>query len=112
MDNKLRELREDVRCKTLHSRGIDALIATDRFERLWDDSTSNQREEITLLVQFGFKSKAMAWVKAHPSLDLGERSINYLRERGKSLRIRNYSRLSKSELLTAIIKQEEHETHK
>jgi len=101
----LNELRDDVKCKTLHSRGIDALINTDKFERLWEDSTNEQREKVTLLIQFGYKSRVMEWVKNHGALDIGERSSTYLRERGKELRIKNYSRLSKSELISAIKKE-------
>ena len=103
----LRELREDIKCKTSHSRGIDMLINTDKFERLWEDSTPEQREKVTLLVQFGFKSRVIEWVKNHSCLDLGERSIQFLRERGKELRLKNYSRLSKAELISAIQKEQD-----
>ena len=106
MDAELKELREEIRCKTLHNRSMEALILTDKFERLWDDSTKEQKQAVTLFIQFGYKSKVLDWIKNHDSLDLGERSLAFLRERGKILRIKNYSRLPKHILINEINEKE------
>ena len=103
----LDDVRSELREKVLHHRSLGAIVDSDKFERLWEASDNTQRDVVTLYVQFGYKSKVLEWIKHHPSLDLGEHSLNYLRERGKILRIKNYSRLSKSELINTITKIEE-----
>lgn len=107
MSKPLTEVRDDLRQKTLHSRSLEAIIMTERFERLWMESTVSQRETVMAFIEFGFKSRVSEWMKNHPSLELGERPISYLKERGRLLGIRNYSRLQKAELISQIHKKEQ-----
>jgi hypothetical protein len=107
MDNELKDLCDSIHHKTLQHRSIETVITSTKFERLWEESTLKQREEVSLLIQFGYKSRISEWMKHHPSLDLGEHSLNYLKERGRILKIKNYCRLSKPELIAAITAREE-----
>jgi len=102
MEQLLKELIDSIHHKTLQHRSIEAIIISSKFERLWEESSREEKEKASLLIQFGYKSKLVEWIKHHPSLDLGEHSLNYLKERGKSLKIKNYCRLSKPELIAAI----------
>ena len=101
----LQDLQDDVRTKTLHHRSLIELITTDKFERLWEASSPEDRDKITALVEFGYRSKVREWVKNHESLELGERSIAFLRQQGRELSIKNYSRLTKSELIFEIMEK-------
>lgn len=104
---QLKELIESIHHKTLQHRSIETVITSTKFERLWEESTQKQKDEVGLLIQFGYKSKLVDWMKHHPSLDLGEHTLNYLKERGRILKIKNYCRLSKPELIAAITAREE-----
>jgi hypothetical protein len=45
------------------------------------------------------------WVHDHPHLELGEKSLERLRKMASDLEIKNYSRLSKHRLISAIGKE-------
>lgn len=107
MDSKLRSLCDDLHQKSKHHRSIEALISSLRFERLWDCSSPDEQEKVMLFIQFGYRSRVVEWLKSHPSLDLSERPIGYLRDLGQKRRITNYSRLSKSELVGEIKKEQQ-----
>ena len=107
MDKRLKEIVDDVHHRTLQQRSIQAIVKTPQFERLWEESTQEERDKVDLYIQFGYKSKVGEWIKNHSSLELGERSLKYLKDRAMFLFIKNYSRLSKAELISAIVQQEE-----
>ena len=99
---KLADLTKAVHENTLRARSVEAIIQSAKFERLWSESTDTQKQEAELAVWQGSKPKLVNWMKEHSSLELGERQMIYLRNRSKKLRIKNYSRLSKPELIRAI----------
>ena len=103
---KLRDLRKEVHDNTLRCRSIESIVQSARFERLWEESTDRQKEEAEFAVWKGSKPELMKWMKNHSSLELGERSLTYLKDRAKKLRVKNYSRLTKPELIGAINRKE------
>jgi len=106
MDNKLKELQDTITTKTLHHRSLSGIVCTAKFERLWEDSSERDRELVTELIYFGYMSKVKEWIRNHKSLEFGERSICWLREHARVLQIKNWSRLTKAELITEINKSE------
>ena len=106
MEN-LRMIRDSVHRRTLKNRSIEAIVESDRFERLWNESSDLQKKEAEQLIKDEAKLALILWLKNHPSLDLGERPLIYLRGQGRKLRVKNYSRLSKPELIREILLKEE-----
>ena len=98
----LRELKKAVHDNTLRSRSIEAIVHSDKFERLWNESTDTQKQQAELAVWRASKVDLVDWMKNHHSLELGERPLSYLKARAKKLRVKNYSRLSKPELIREI----------
>lgn len=103
---KLKELKHAVHDNTLRARSVEAIVQSAKFERLWDDSNKTDKYKAELAIWQGSKPKLIEWMKEHDSLELGERPVSYLKARAKKMRIRNYSRLSKPELIGAINKRE------
>jgi len=109
MEN-LTALRGRVHRRTLKNRSVEAIVESTRFERLWLESSEEQQKEVGKLVIDESKLALILWMQNHPSLDLGERPMTYLRNRGRGLRVKNYSRLSKPELIREIqIKEQDYE---
>ena len=107
--SKLKELRSVAHKRTLSARSIEAIVQSARFERLWDESTHIDKQNAEHIIWKGAKKELMAWMSNHASLDLGERPLVYLRARGRKLRVKNWSRLSKPELIGKIEGEERDE---
>lgn len=58
--------------------------------------------KLEALVRSENKEELKEWIKNHPSLDLGEMTINRLKVMAKELQVYNYSRKSRLELIRAI----------
>jgi len=98
----LREMKEAAHRNTLKCRSIESIVTSDKFERMWGESKKIQKMEAEHIIWKGNKGQLMKWMSDHPSLELGERSLIYLRARAKKIRVKNYSRLSKPELIREI----------
>ena len=102
----LLKLREEVHNRAMKSRTIENIILRPTFTRLWLDSNEKEKKEVVDIVERGDRKELNRWIREHPSLNLGERPFRNLREIGRKIGIKNYSRLSKTELIAAIIKKE------
>ena len=100
------KLKEEVHNRILKLRSIEGMLLSLRFDRLWTDSTPDDKAKVTELIENADKKGVQKWIRDHASIDLGEMSILKLREIGQRLRVPNYSRLDKPLLLSAIIKIE------
>ena len=103
----LKDLRERLHGRVLRLRSIDAWIHSDRLSDLWGQSTECQRQNLVDLIRREDAKGVIAWMNNHNKRELGEESVRFLRTRARFLRIRNYSRLDKGELITAIKAKEE-----
>lgn len=103
---KINDLMKEVHDNTLRCRSIEAIVHSGRFERLWRESTVVQQQRAELAIWRASKKDLVKWMNDHDSLELGERPITYLRSLAQKLRVRNYSRLSKSELIGEISRKE------
>lgn len=81
---------------------MEAMILRPQFERLWNDSSEEEKNVVREYIEKCDKKGLSNWLRTHRSLDLGERSYEYLREAARRLGIRNYSRLTKPELIRLI----------
>lgn len=100
-------LQEELHFKILSLRSIETVIRRPEFERLWDDSSEEQREELQQHINNADKDKVREWMAEHPSLDLMEKKLSDLQKIAYRLGVKNYSRLGKLELVQAIKTREE-----
>jgi len=98
--------RENLHAKILRLRSIEGIVSSLRFERLWDDSSKEQREEVIKFIEAEDKPKILNWIRAHPSLELGELPTSQLKELARKLRVTNYSRMLKTSLIRSIEEKE------
>ena len=98
----LLELKKATHDNTLRARSVEAIIHSGRFGRLWLESTDIQKQAAELAVWQGSTTKLTTWMRDHTGLELGERSLTWLKACAKKLRVKNYSRLAKWELINAI----------
>ena len=92
----------DVHNKILSYRSIEHLINQPYFERLWQVSTGLSRILFRKMADKGDRLGCHNWIHNHPSLELGELSIRQLRKIAYEVGVKNYSRLSKYELIVGI----------
>jgi len=100
------KLREEVHNRAMTFRTIENIVLRPTFTRLWIDSTDEEKEAVEDIITRGDRKQLNQWMRDHPSVNLGERPFRNLREIGKKLGITNYSRLSRTDLISAIIEKE------
>ena len=103
----IHKTRELLHSKVLRLRSIEGMVSSIRFERLWDDSSIKQREEVQEYIKDENRAGLVTWMRHHPSLDVGELTFTRIKEVARQLRICNYSRMSKLELIRAIKETED-----
>ena len=94
------KLREESHNQTLKHRSIYALITQSKFEALWTVTTPEEHEEIIKEVKALNRNAIIERIKA--LRDPGEISFDDLRERARKLKIKNYSRMDRVQLIQAI----------
>ena len=83
-------------------RSIEHYLKQSHFENLWILSDENQKENLRKILKNRDKQRLINWIRRHPSLLLGEKSIRQLRDDAREAYIPNYSRMDKLELLTTL----------
>ena len=100
------KLREEVHNRAMTFRTIENIVLRPMFTRLWIDSTSDERKIVEDIIKRGNRKQLNRWMRDHPSVNLGEKPFRNLRELGRKLGIKNYPRLDRPQLITAIIQRE------
>lgn len=98
----IHKIREQLHAKILRLRSVEGVTSSILFERLWSDSNNRQREEVLEYIENGNRISILAWLRSHESLDIAEVPFSRLKELSRKYHIRNYSRLTKVELIRAI----------
>lgn len=99
---ELEKLRSNLRKEVNTLRSLDYIIGQISFENLWIVSDEKDKKRLLEIIEKRNKERLITWVKNHPSIDIGEKSLTQLRDAARDLGIKNYSRLSKIELLLSI----------
>lgn len=98
---KLRAIRQDARDRVLAARAIQRVVDTEDFANYYEKSSG--RETVEQLIISGNKDGLDAWMAAcRNEFDFAALSIRELRQLGSKLRVRNYNRIPKTELLREI----------
>lgn len=100
--NELRELCNITHRRLLKVRSIENIISKPGFAKVWDKSSDEDKSLVVLLVSANDKIGVNKWYNKHKSLALADRSLNQLKDIAQKLRIPNYSRLSKLEIVSII----------
>ena len=98
----LKGLRDNIHHRVLHLRSMESTINGILFERLYNESDKEKKEDVIKILESSTKDKLIVWINRHPALDVGEKSVSQLRDTASKLRIKNYSRLLKHEVVAAI----------
>lgn len=88
--------------KNLQSHSIYKILRTQTFRDLWAVSSKDQKIKATTAIRDSDIQALETWMDKHPSLSFEDFSIRKLRVIARRMHIRNYSRLSRVELVTAI----------
>lgn len=99
-------LKEEIHSIVLQSRNIENILSTNRFERLWGDSTEEEKEQAVKYAKALDREKLRKWMQDHPSLELTEKPLTDLRKIARKMGIKYYAKLTYVELISAIAKQE------
>jgi hypothetical protein len=100
---ELKEVKAGLHLDILNSRSIEHMISQPTFFTLWLASDKLQQNVILKIIRRKDKQQLINWIKNHPAVELGERSLTQLKEIGQKLQIPNYSRTGKEDLLRAIM---------
>lgn len=101
----LRELRNRARLRALDFRSVQYVLAKRGWDKIWINLNDTEKDMIGGWVIDGSAGNLKFWVHDHPHLELGEKSLQRLRKMASDLGIKNYSRLSKHRLISAISKE-------
>jgi hypothetical protein len=100
--NELNILRVALRDEINNLRNIEHYLRQPYFENLWTVSDEKQTNTLKTILEKKDKLKLINWIRRHPSILLGEKSIRQLRDDARELYISGYSRMNKVELLMAL----------
>lgn len=106
MMNGIHRVREEFHNRVLIARSIETILVSLRFERLWGHSSEEQKGGVEKYIHASDKKGILKWMEDHPSIDIGEKSLRELYPIAKKLRIKNYSRLQRDDLIVEIKKAE------
>jgi len=99
-------IREEIHNKLLRLRSIDAIVSRPCFTWLWEDSDEIQLAMFHNLLAAVDRDGIQEWMRDHPSLELGERSLTDLKYIAQRAGVKNYSRKGKPELIRDIQEME------
>jgi hypothetical protein len=104
MIDGLHRVREEFHNKILIARSIETILLSSRFERLWNHSDKEQKEAAKKCILAKDKNGIVKWMCNHTSIDVGEQPLRELYPIAQKLRIKNYSRLRRDDLIIEIMK--------
>jgi len=85
-------------------RAIDRLIQTDTFKLAWEKSNKRERRQCEENIKNLYLEELRRWIKYRFHQDLGSWSVFELRKEASKLHVEQYARLTKTELLSEIMR--------
>lgn len=102
-------LTERATIRACEFRNICTLLRRPDFERMYVKGTDHEREQVLKLVEAGAHEALRAWYRSKLHRELGDKSVRDLRQIAAELSIPDYTRLTKTLLLSEIVKRQKHE---
>lgn len=78
------------------------MILQPQFDQLWEDSDESLQNGLKTLIDLADRDGIINWIRNHPSLELGERTLADLKRIARRLGVINYSRKDKLSLIRDI----------
>jgi hypothetical protein len=103
----MNEFEQLVHQRILNLRSIESQVRSITFGILVAKSSKAELETLRQLIRDCNKEGVADWIKFHNKKSIGEMSSVELKDRAKTLKITNYSRLSKLDLVQEIEEYEE-----
>lgn len=105
--DKLYRIRADIHQEVNKLRNIKYMVDQESFVNLWVMSDPEQRAVVMIALEKRDKTRLINWIRNHPSIELGEMGVAQLKEKAQALKIKNYSRMTKVELLINLNRHKE-----
>jgi len=99
---KAAEIQSRHHCLTLDFRGQDRLIRSDSFVEAWNRANEKERRKLLNICNTPNSMKLKAWILKIMVGGLEQFPINILRQLASFHCIKNYSRMTKTNLLIAL----------
>lgn len=101
------KLKEEFHNKVLKMQAVERLVSRKSFDRLYEESTDSQKADVEKIIAEADRHRLANWIRRHPALDLCEKPVLVLRDMAAARQIKNYSRLSKVDLVRELEKYEQ-----
>jgi len=98
----LLDLRREVKNRILALRSIDNTLSNASLDYLWDAVSSKARDELVTHVLNDNRESVKCWMRKYNERELEEWPALQLKQLASTLKIANWSRLSRHELIMAI----------
>jgi hypothetical protein len=102
----IHELQLNFHSRVIQGRSIDTTINSDRFEELYRKSSLEERQSLADILTRMNKEQLKIWMETHSSITIEDWGKEDLQDRARRLKIPNFSRLLKQQLIDQIIKAE------
>ena len=99
---KLRRARSKVHNEFLRARQLDYLLQSPVIDTLWNDSDEDEQNALLVAVDNKDFDAIKRWIAKHRNLCLEEKTSSELKAIARMHGVRNWSRLSKPELVLVI----------
>ena len=99
---ELSTVKRDLHQQVLTARSIETIINRKVFTRLWEISTPKEREAAYGHIKARRRVSLVRWIRDHRGLELEEQPVAKLKEMAAQLSVKNWSRMTRIELLNAI----------
>lgn len=91
--------------RALNYRRIEYAFNTKAFQSLWSGATEEEKRKIEAWVEVCDIESILTWVRKNPQLEIAEWRIADLRIEARDLMIKNFSRMSKQDLVRVILER-------
>ena len=98
----LNKLRADIHNTVLEARSIYSYVWGDKFGRLWEYATPEEKKNIIQAVNDIDKEALLKWMVRLSSKEIGDMNCEQLRKLAQEMSIKGYSRMTKIELVSHI----------
>ena len=95
----------EIRRRTLDTRAINRLVQTEAFEKAWKAASHDERTKMASAINDVDLDFVRVWIRAVNRKTLIDLSIRDLRNLASRHHIKNYSRMQKEDLVSALIEK-------
>lgn len=99
------EFQIEIRRRTLDTRAINRLIQTEAFCEAWKVATEDERKAMAAAINDCDIDHVRSWIRKVNRKSMMDLGVRDLRDIASSHHVKNYSRMQKEELVSALIEK-------